>query len=297
MKISLAPISYYWPRQTVFDFYAEIAKSTVDIVYLGETICYKRKELRLEDWLELGDFLAASGKEVILSTQALIEANAELNHLRKICRNSQFVVEANDIAAVQLLTEIAVPFVAGPTINIYNHHTLACLTELGLKRWVMPVELGRETLEDIHNHSKTLKHTAETEVFAYGKLPLAYSARCFTARAKNLQKDNCQLSCLNYPEGLLVNSQEDQRLFTINGIQTQSAQVYDLRPHWQDMRLIGVDIMRISPQEFDTAQIIDSLYNAIHNQDTFLSLITDNCDGYWFGRAGLEQCSSLKQLE
>lgn len=41
----------------------------------------------------------------------------------------------------------------------------------------------------------------EVELFAYGHLPLAYSARCFTARAENLPKDDCQFVCLNYPEG------------------------------------------------------------------------------------------------
>jgi len=41
----------------------------------------------------------------------------------------------------------------------------------------------------------------ETAIFAYGRLPLAYSAGCFTARFHNLPKDDGQYRYLNDPEG------------------------------------------------------------------------------------------------
>jgi collagenase-like PrtC family protease len=40
----------------------------VDIVYLGETICSKRNQVRFEDWLAIAERLEAAGKEVVLST-------------------------------------------------------------------------------------------------------------------------------------------------------------------------------------------------------------------------------------
>ena len=53
MKLSLGPLFYYWPRQTVVDLYEQIAAAPVDIVYLGEVVCSRRHELHLADWLEL----------------------------------------------------------------------------------------------------------------------------------------------------------------------------------------------------------------------------------------------------
>ena len=49
MKLSLGPLQYYWPRQRVLDFYAAVAAMPVDTVYVGETVCSRRHELRHED--------------------------------------------------------------------------------------------------------------------------------------------------------------------------------------------------------------------------------------------------------
>ena len=68
MKISIGQISYFWERQKVFDFYKDLEESAVDIVYLGETICSKRREVTLADWLEIANQLTKAGKEVVLST-------------------------------------------------------------------------------------------------------------------------------------------------------------------------------------------------------------------------------------
>jgi len=294
MKLSLGPLLYFWPRQQIEDFYQAMIDAPVDIIYLGETVCSKRRSLGLAQWLELAQSIkrSASDKEVVLSTLSLIEAESELKTLRRYCDNGEFTVEANDMAAVQLLSEKNIPFSTGPTINIYNAQTLAILHKQGLQRWVMPVELSAQTLADILEQLDNLgiKDQLETEVFSYGHMPLALSARCFTARAHNLAKDQCDLKCIDYPDGLQVTSQEEQKLFTLNGIQTLSGLRYDLFNELPDMQAMGVDIVRISPGSQQTMRLITAYHEKINRAEITASYtVTDPCNGYWYGEPGMLQ--------
>jgi len=85
----------------------------------------------------------------------------------------------------------------------------------------MPVELSRESLRVLQQHCPA---AMATEVFGYGRLPLALSVRCFTARRYNLSKDSCGFRCIEYPDGLGLNTREGRPFLVLNGIQTQSAQ-------------------------------------------------------------------------
>jgi len=78
MKLSLGPRQYFWSKEKVFSFYDDVAKLPVDIVYLGEVVCSKRRQLNLNDWIEIAEKLTAAGKEVILSTMTLLVADSEL---------------------------------------------------------------------------------------------------------------------------------------------------------------------------------------------------------------------------
>ncbi len=291
-RLSLGPVLYYWGRQQLLDFYARIALTPVDIVYLGETVCAKRRALRSEDWLSLARMLGEAGKEVVLSSMTLIEAGSELGALRKLCDNTDFSIEANDMAAVRLLSG-KTRFITGPAINIYNQRSLKVLADQGLKRWVMSVELSRATLADIQQQRPD---GVETEVFAFGRLPLAYSARCFTARAHNLPKDDCQFRCLDYPDGLLLSTREDEAFLTLNGIQTQSAKSCNLVEDIDQLVGLGVDVLRISPQSRHTERIIEIFHQclnnelSIHDARTALQPFSPKgyCNGYWYGTAGME---------
>ncbi|MCB1861256.1 MAG: U32 family peptidase [Gammaproteobacteria bacterium] len=291
LRLSLGPILYYWSRDDVFEFYQRIADSPVDIVYLGETVCSKRMLMRTDDWFDLAERLTAAGKEVVLSTLALLEAESELKRLRRICANDRYLVEANDMGAVQLLR--GRPFVAGHSVNIYNERTLRLLVDEGLKRWVFPLELAVGTLADMQSARPA---GIETEVLVYGRLPLAYSARCFTARAHNLPKDDCQYRCLDYPDGLTLSAQDDRRFLALNGIQTQSAQTCNLIAELERMRELGVDVVRISPQSRHSDRIIDIFHRCIAGRmepeegSRHLERLmpVGSCNGYWHGEAGMQ---------
>lgn len=45
MKLSLGPLLFYWDKRQIFDFYAEMASQPLDVIYLGETVCAKRRAL------------------------------------------------------------------------------------------------------------------------------------------------------------------------------------------------------------------------------------------------------------
>jgi len=289
-RLSLGPILYYWSRDEVFEFYRQIADSPVDIVYLGETVCSKRNLIRTDDWFDLAELLTAAGKEVVLSTLALLEAESELKRLRRLCGNEKYLVEANDMGAVQLMR--GRPFVAGHSVNIYNERSLKLLAEEGLKRWVFPLELSADTLADMQS---ARPRGVETEVLVYGRLPLAYSARCFTARAHKLPKDDCQYRCLDYPDGLTLSAQDNTRFLSLNGIQTQSAQTCNLISELDSMRKLAVDVVRISPQSRRSDGVIDIFHRCVEGEMEWEEgrrqlerlMPVGACNGYWHGEAGM----------
>ena len=53
MKYSLGPVLYYWPKETLEDFYQQAATSSADVIYLGEAVCSKRRATKAGDWLEM----------------------------------------------------------------------------------------------------------------------------------------------------------------------------------------------------------------------------------------------------
>ncbi len=292
MKLALGPVQYYWQKDRLLAFYEAIAQSPVDIVYLGETVCSRRHEMREEDWLALAGKLSAAGKEVVLSTQVLLESGAHLNAMHRIVGNGHFMVEANDMGAAGLL-EGRGTFVAGPHLNLYNPEALQIVAELGAVRWVMPFEMGHDSLRQM---LPRLPGNMQSEVLVYGHLPLAYSARCFTARYHNLQKDDCGFRCLDYPDGLPVHTREGEPFLLFNGIQTQSVKVYNLIQQIPQLVALGVDAVRISPQSEHTAEIICCFRDVIEKRVTPVDGLAavrrfmngEPCNGYWYGLPGMD---------
>ena len=292
MQYALGPVLWYWPTDTLEDFYQQAARSSADIIYLGEAVCSKRRATPYARWMALARELAASGKQVVLSTLALLQSPSELKELQRYVENGEFLIEANDIGTVNMAAERHLPFVAGPTLNVYNADTLQLLVKEGMTRWCMPVEMSRDWLLQLLEQCETrgIRQQFEVEVLGYGHLPLALSARCFTARSENRAKDDCETCCINYPTGRRVKSQEGQQVFVLNGIQTMSGYCYNLGNDLAGMRG-QVDCIRLSPQDVTTLAEIDR-FRA--NEDGHAPLMVakgSDCNGYWRKLAGMTLAS------
>lgn len=297
LALSLGPILFFWPKKQVLDFYQQMIDQPLNTIYLGESICSRRQEMRFDDWFGLAKDIACTGKKVVFSSQVLLESESDLKRLRKLVDQGVFKVEANDMGAVKLARDHGLTFVAGQTLNIYNEQTLAFFRKLGAVRWVPPIEMPATKLTTILNETTNIN----CEVFGWGKLPLAFSSRCFTARYYNLKKDSCEFKCQEHPDAITVNTRDGQSFLTINGIQTMSANCHSLICHYQQMEALGIKLLRLSPQSQHMIEVIQIHHAVINGQlaiDDALAQLKSFAehaliDGYWQGQPGItaiEEC-------
>ena len=127
-------------------------------------------------------------------------------------------------------------------------------------------------------------------------MPLAFSARCFTARHYNLPKDDCGFSCIQHPDGQVLQTRDRETFLVLNGIQTQSARVHNLILDMPQLRALGVDVVRLSPQSQHMSEVI-AAFDAARRSDEpqtdalerLRALMPEApCNGYWHGRPGME---------
>lgn len=259
-RLSVGPVLGYWPRRQLLDFYAGLADSPAHSVSLGEVVCSRRHEMKLDDWLALARELAAAGKEVVLATQALIESEAELRTMHRLAEHDEFLLEANDAAAVAAAAGRR--FVVGAHINVYSRAALEELAAIGAVRWVPPLELPLEAIGLANPRDG--RCAIESELFAFGRMPLAISARCFTARHYGLNRDDCGFRCIEHPDGLTLRTQDGDAFLALNGQQTLSARLMCALGERERIAAAGITRLRLSPTSRHFVEVVDA-YDRVFN--------------------------------
>ena len=248
-RLTLGPVLFNWAPEALRDFYFRIAdEADVDTVCVGEVVCSKRSPFFAPFVPEVIERLAAAGKEVVLSSLALIMTDRELDQARDLAGAEGWLVEANDISVAAMLAGKS--FAIGPMVNVYNEGTLAHLESLGAIRVCLPAELSASVIGTICRTA-----LAEVEVQAFGRLPLAISARCYAARARNLAKDGCQYVCADDPDGMAVDTLDDAPFLAVNGTQTMSYHYMNLLSDLRSLRGLGVRRFRLWPQHVDMVAV------------------------------------------
>jgi len=245
-KLTLGPLLYNWPADQKRDFYFKIAdEAPIDVVYLGEVTCSKRAPFFDPFIPEICERLEKAGKEVVLSSLALVMSTREKAELDELTADAPYLIEANDLSAVSLLRGKA--HIIGPFINVYNEGSLDYFYKNGASRIVLPCELPGPSISALAETA----HGRELEVQAFGRLPLALSARCYHARSHNLSKDGCQYVCEQDPDGMDVTTLDGDPFLAVNGTHTLSYTISSLIGELAALRQSGVTHFRLWPQDVD----------------------------------------------
>jgi O2-independent ubiquinone biosynthesis protein UbiV len=258
--ITLGPLLFNWSAAKREDFYYRIAdEAPIDSVCLGEVVCAKRTPFYETSLPKVIERLASAGKEVILSTLPLINHQRDMEFVRATVATPGYAVEANDVAAIEILRGHR--HYLGPYVNVYNEGTLRYLAALGATRVCLPVELPAKSIGVL---AKT--GAVEVEVFAFGRLPLAMSARCFHARSCGRHRDNCEFVCEQDPDGLVVDTLDHQAVFAVSGSHILSHPCGSLVGELDALQKMGVRRFRLSPQDVDMIGVAGVFRDALDGQ-------------------------------
>ncbi|MEN3930413.1 U32 family peptidase [Microvirga sp. W0021] len=250
MKLTLGPVQFHWEPEEWRDFYFRIAdESPFDTVVTGEVVCSKRKPFYDQYLPEVIERLKAAGKEVYLGSLLLVTLERERRQTLELIEQSGVPVEVNDLTCLASMQGKS--HAIGPYINTYNEATAAYFARNGATRICLPPELPATSVATIVQNAPEVA----IEVFAFGRLPLAISARCYHARLHKLSKDNCKFVCNQDPDGLTVDTMDGEHFLAMNGVQTMSFTVSNLLGEAKDLERMGVKSLRLSPQHCDMVEV------------------------------------------
>jgi collagenase-like PrtC family protease len=291
-KLTMGPLLFNWQPEQWRDFYLRIAEEApVDTVYLGEVVCSKRAPFFMPHVTEVAERLEGAGKEVVFSTLALVMNKIERDSVRATATDLD-TIEVNDISAIPYLA--GRPHVIGPMINCYNEETLRVFVKKGAKRICLPVELPLASIRKLTAAANELG--AEVEILSFGRMPLAISARCYHARVHKLSKDSCKFICDQDPDGLALDTLDDEKFLTINGVATMSHSCVNLIGDLESIRDAGVNNFRLSPHSCDMVQVARLFRDVLdattppseaYNKMPALDFNAPFSNGYLHGKPGM----------
>lgn len=262
MQLGLGPILYNWAPERWRDFYFRIAdEAPVDVVSVGEIVCSKRSPFFADHLPVAIERLRSAGKQVLLGSLILVSQRRERRQTEELATVQDDLIEVNDLTCLKTLAGRA--HAIGPFVNIYNEAAAAFHAAHGAARICLPPELPLSSVKAI---AAALPDVA-IEVFAFGRVPLAISARCYHARVHKLAKDNCRFVCEKDPDGLALRTLEQQDFLTINGVQTLSYTCTNLLGDIGVLRAAGVGSLRLSPQDCDMITVAEIFRDVLDGRD------------------------------
>lgn len=265
MELTVGPLLFHWATDAWSDFYARIAdEAPVDRVVIGETVCSKRLPLYADRVMEAVERLERGGKSVVLTSLALITLPRERRAAAELFAQTQHEVEIDDLTLMRWAAgeaEEKPAFSIGPLVNVYNESTLAFFASKGARSVCLPPELPFASVSALGAAAQPLG--IGIEVFAFGRVPLAISARCYHARVHGRAKDACQFVCDHDPDGMVVRTLDGQDFLAVNGVQTLSYNCCNLIGDIAALREAGVTALRLSPHSGDFASVCRAFRKAL----------------------------------
>jgi O2-independent ubiquinone biosynthesis protein UbiV len=263
MQLTLGPVLFNWNPDQWRDFYFRIAEEAlVDTVVVGEIVCSKRSPFIADQIPTVIERLVACGKRVLLGSLTLMSLPRERRQMAELAETKDFMMEVNDLSCLGMIG--GRPFAVGPFVNIYNEAAAAYFASRGAERICLPPELPLPSIREI---AAALPEVA-FEVFSFGRVPLAISARCYHARLNKLSKDNCRFVCDKDPDGLAVLTLDNEPFLAMNGVQTLSYACTSLLGEIEDLAAAGVRALRLSPQHCDMVAIAKAFRSVIDGKDS-----------------------------
>jgi collagenase-like PrtC family protease len=293
-EVTLGPVLFNWRAERWRDFYFRIAdEAPLSTVSVGEVVCSKRDPLLAPFLPEVVDRLKSAGKTVAFSTLSEVATDKDRQMVESVCASADHLIEANDASALFALNGRA--HHVGPFVNVYNEQTAAFLVRRGARNFCLPPEMPGTAIRSFC--AQVTREDITVEVLAFGRVPLALSARCYHARAHGRTKDSCQFVCEEDPDGLALHTLEGQPFLAINGVQTLSYEYLNLAGELADLQATGVSRFRLSPHTCDMVAVA-SIYRCLleHSIDSAeanaslraLGLPAPFCNGFCHSKPGYE---------